>query len=41
MPHRFLPVWQTGPLRWDVPGVMRFGGLDVRLPNEISYTDGI
>jgi hypothetical protein len=41
MPHRFLPVWQTGPLRWDVPGVMRFGGLDIRLPNEISYIDGI
>ena len=41
MPHRFLPVWQTGPLRWDVPGVMRFGGLDIRLPNEISYVDGI
>lgn len=41
MPHRFLPVWQSGALRWDVPGVMRFGGLDVRLPNEISYVDGI
>jgi hypothetical protein len=41
MPHRFLPVWQTGPLRWDVPGVMRFGGLDIRLPSEVSYTDGI
>jgi hypothetical protein len=41
MPHRFLPVWQSGPLRWDIPGVMRFGGLDIRLPNEVSYTDGI
>jgi len=41
MPHRFLPVWQSGPLRWDIPGVMRFGGLDIRLPNEISYLDGI
>ena len=41
MPHRFLPVWQSGPLRWDVPGVMRMGGLDIRLPNEISYVDGI
>ncbi len=41
MPHRFLPVWQTGPLRWDVPGVFRLGGLDIRLPNEISYVDGI
>ena len=41
MPHRFLPVYQTGPLRWDIPGVMRYGGLDIRLPNEISYIDGI
>jgi len=41
MPHRFLPVWQSGPLRWDVPGVFRLGGLDVRLPEEISYVDGI
>jgi hypothetical protein len=41
MPHRFMPVWQTGPLRWEVPGVMRLGGLDIRLPNEISYVDGI
>jgi len=41
MPHRFLPVWQVGPLRWEIPGVMRLGGLDIRLPNEISYVDGI
>jgi hypothetical protein len=41
MTHRFLPVYQTGPLRWDVPGVMRLGGLDVRLPKEITYVDGI
>lgn len=41
MPHRFLPAYQSGPLRWDVPGVMRLGGLDVRLPKEVSYVDGI
>jgi hypothetical protein len=41
MPHRFLPVYQSGPLRWDVPGVMRMGGLDVRLPKEVVYLDGI
>jgi hypothetical protein len=41
MPHRFLPVYQSGPLRWDVPGVMRLGGLDVRLPKEVAYIDGI
>jgi len=41
MPHRFLPVFQSGPLRWDVPGVMRLGGLDVRLPKQVVYLDGI
>lgn len=41
MPHRFLPVYQSGPLRWDVPGVMRLGGLDIRLPKEVVYIDGI
>lgn len=41
MPHRFLPVWQAGPLRWEVPGVMRLGGLDVRLPKEVVYMDGV
>jgi hypothetical protein len=41
MPHRFLPAYQSGPLRWDVPGVMRLGGLDVRRPKEVSYVDGI
>lgn len=41
MPHRFLAVWQSGPLRWDVPGVMRLGGLDIRRPKEVAYVDGI
>jgi hypothetical protein len=41
MPHRFLPAYQSGPLRWDIPGVMRLGGLDVRLPKEVVYLDGI
>ncbi|MBB5675521.1 DUF2184 domain-containing protein [Xanthomonas arboricola] len=41
MPHRFLPVYQSGPLRWDIPGVMRLGGLDVRLPKQVVYVDGI
>ncbi|WP_372382135.1 DUF2184 domain-containing protein [Xanthomonas sp. NCPPB 1068] len=41
MPHRFLPAWQSGPLRWDIPGVMRLGGLDVRLPKQVVYVDGI
>lgn len=41
MPHRFLPVYQDGPLRWIVPGVFRIGGLDIRRPLEVRYIDGI
>jgi len=41
MVHRFLPVWQSGPLRFDVPGVFRLGGLDIRLPGQVTYVDGI
>lgn len=41
MPHRFLPVYQAGPLRWVVPGVFRLGGLDIRRPAEVVYRDGI
>lgn len=28
MPHRFLPVYQAGPIRWEVPGIFRLGGVD-------------
>jgi hypothetical protein len=41
MPHRFLPVWQTGPLRFDVPGVFRTGGLEIRRPGAVRYSDAI
>lgn len=41
MPHRFLPVWQTGPLTFDVPGIFRLGGLEVRRPKAVRYLDGI
>lgn len=41
MPHRFLPVWQTGPLVFDVPGIFRLGGLEVRRPGAMRYIDGI
>lgn len=41
MPHRFLPAFQAGPLRFEVPGVFRLGGLDVRLPSACAYTDGL
>jgi len=41
MPHRFMPVWQDGPLHWIVPGVFRLGGVDIRRPAEVRYVDGI
>lgn len=41
MPHRFLGIFQDGPLHWVNPGVFRFGGLDIRRPKEVRYMDGI
>lgn len=41
MPFRFLPAWQTGPIRFDVPGIFRLGGVDIRRPKAIRYLDGI
>lgn len=41
MPHRFLPAYSPGPLRVEVPGVFRLGGLDIRRTAEVKYVDGI
>jgi hypothetical protein len=41
MPHRFLPIWQTGPMIFDIPGIFRFGGVEVRRPKAMRYIDGI
>ena len=41
MPHRFLPVWQRGPLVFDVPGIFRVGGIEIRLPAAMRYLDGV
>jgi hypothetical protein len=41
MRHRFLPIWQTGPLVFDVPGIFRLGGVEVRRPGAMRYADGI
>lgn len=41
MPHRFLPVWQNGPLNFVVPGIFRTGGTEILLPNSIRYADAI
>lgn len=41
MPFRFLPAWQTGPMKFDVPGIFRVGGTDIRRPKSVRYLDGI
>lgn len=41
MPHRFLPAYAAGPIRVEVPGIFRLGGVDVRRPKEVAYVDGI
>lgn len=41
MPHRFLPVYQDGPLNWQVPGIFRTGGVEMLTTAAIRYLDGI
>lgn len=41
MPFRFLPAWQVGPMKFDVPGIFRLGGVDIRRPKSVRYLDGI
>lgn len=41
MTHRFLPVWQTGPIVYDIPGIFRVGGVEIRRPGAFRYVDGI
>lgn len=41
LPLFWLPVFQPNPLRFEVPGLFRIGGLDIRLPKEVHYVDGI
>ena len=40
MPHRFIPV-QVENFTFKVPGMFRFGGLEIRRPKEVRYSDGI
>lgn len=40
MPFQFLPVQMQG-LSYVIPGIFRLGGLDIRLPNEVRYLDGV
>lgn len=41
MPHQFLEVWRTGPLVYDVPGIFRLGGVEIRRPKAVRYADDI
>ena len=41
MVYQFLPPWQVGPMLYEVPGIMRLGGVDVKLAKGIRYLDGI
>lgn len=41
MPHRFLDVWRRGPITYDVPGIFRLGGLEIRYPGAFRYMDGV
>lgn len=37
MPHRFLPVYQAGPLRWEIPGIFRVGGMNFKRKLDIAF----
>lgn len=41
MPHKFLAPFQKSSMTWEVAGIMRTGGTEVRLPKAVSYIDGI
>lgn len=42
MPFRFLPEpFRSRPLYWEIPGIFRFGGVDIRRPAAFRYVDGI
>lgn len=41
MPHRFLNVWQDGPMNYVVPGIFRTGGIDVLTTAAMRYIDQI
>lgn len=41
MTHRFLPVWQRTPMTFDVPGIFRLAGVEIRRPGAVRYVDGI
>lgn len=41
MPHKFLPPFQKSSMTWEVAGIMRTGGTEIRLPKAVRYMDGL
>lgn len=41
MPHRFLPVYQSGPMHFQVPGIFRTGGVELLSAKTMRYVDAI
>jgi hypothetical protein len=41
MPFNFRPPMQVTALRFDVPGIFRTGGVEIRRPKSMRYLDGI
>lgn len=41
MPFRFLEPWRTGPMLYEVPGIFRLGGVDIKRPKAVRYRDGL
>lgn len=41
MPFNFRPVMQATALRFDVPGIFRTGGVEIRRPGSMRYLDNI
>lgn len=41
MPFRFLPPYQISSMAWEVGGIMRTGGTEIRLPGAFRYIDAI
>lgn len=41
MPHRFLNVYQSGPLQWQIPGIFRTGGVELLTTKAMRYIDQI
>lgn len=41
MTHRFMQAEWVGGITFDVPGIFRLGGVEIRLPGAFRYADGI